>query len=86
MSTGAGARLTGEEGVKGVLRPGFLGDLTVLSEDHFAVPEPDIVHIESLLTVVGGRIVHAAAEYEGLDEELPPISRRMKAARPSGGR
>ncbi|KUO09319.1 amidohydrolase [Streptomyces sp. DSM 15324] len=74
MFTEAGAALTGEEGIKGVLRPGFLGDLAVLSEDYFTVPEQDIAHIESLLTVVGGRIVHAAAEYEGLDEELPPVS------------
>lgn len=74
MFTEAGAALTGESDVKGVLRPGFLGDLAVLSEDYFTVPEPDIAHIESLLTVVGGRIVYSAAEYEGLDEELPPVS------------
>jgi predicted amidohydrolase YtcJ len=74
MFTEAGAALTGEEDVKGVLRPGLLGDLAVLSEDYFTVPEPDIAHIESLLTVVGGRIVYAAAEYEGLDEVLPPVS------------
>ncbi|MGW0935590.1 amidohydrolase [Streptomyces sp. NPDC002666] len=74
MFTEAGASLTGEEEVKGVLRPGFLGDFAVLSEDYFTVPEPEIAHIESLLTVVGGRIVYAAAEYEGLDEKLPPVS------------
>ncbi|MFD0513821.1 amidohydrolase [Streptomyces aureus] len=72
MFTRAGAALTGEDEVKGVLRPGCYADLAVLSEDYFAVPEPDIAHIESLLTVTGGRIVYAAAEYEGLDEELPP--------------
>jgi predicted amidohydrolase YtcJ len=74
MFTRAGAALTGEDEVKGVLRPGCYGDLAVLSEDYFAVPEPDIAHIESLLTVTGGRIVYAAGEYEGLDEELPPVS------------
>ncbi|MEW1777226.1 amidohydrolase [Streptomyces sp. NPDC086777] len=74
MFTRAGAALTGEDEVKGVLRPGCYADLAVLSEDYFAVPEPDIAHIESLLTVTGGRIVYAAAEYEGLDEELPPVS------------
>ena len=74
MFTEAGASLTGEEEVKGVLRPGYLGDFAVLSEDYFTVPEPEIAHIESLLTVVGGRIVYAAAEYEGLDEKLPPVS------------
>ncbi|WEV29195.1 amidohydrolase [Streptomyces sp. 71268] len=74
MFTRAGAALTGEDEVKGVLRPGCYADLAVLSEDFFSVPEPDIAHIESLLTVAGGRIVYAAAEYEGLDEELPPVS------------
>ncbi|MFD9686330.1 amidohydrolase [Kitasatospora sp. NPDC059088] len=74
MYTTAGAALTGEQDVKGVLRPGCYGDLAVLTDDYFTVPEQDIPHIESVLTVVGGRIVHAAAEYEGLDEELPPVS------------
>ncbi|MET8824444.1 amidohydrolase [Streptomyces sp. NPDC004610] len=74
MFTRAGAVLTGEEQVKGVLRPGCYADLAVLSEDYFAVPEPEIAHIESLLTVTGGRIVYAAAEYEGLDEALPAIA------------
>ncbi|MFH8561270.1 amidohydrolase [Streptomyces sp. NPDC017988] len=74
MFTSAGAVLTGEEDRKGILRPGHLGDLAILSEDYFAVPEPEIAHIESLLTVVGGRVVYAAGEYEGLDEELPPVS------------
>nr|WP_316785000.1 amidohydrolase [Streptomyces sasae] len=85
MFTEAGAALTGEQDVKGVLRPGFLGDLAVLSEDYFTVPEPDIPHIESLLTVVGGRIVHATAEYEGLDEELPPVSPEWSPVAHFGG-
>ncbi|MCX4781685.1 amidohydrolase [Streptomyces sp. NBC_01264] len=74
MFTTAGARLTGEQDIKGILAPGRLADFAVLSEDYFAVPEPEIAHIESLLTVVGGRIVYAADAYEGMDEELPPVS------------
>ncbi|MFD9096666.1 amidohydrolase [Streptomyces collinus] len=74
MFTRAGAALTGESDVKGVLRPGCYADLAVLTEDFFTVPEPDIAHIESVLTVTGGRIVYATAEYTGLDEELPAIS------------
>ncbi|MFC3575491.1 amidohydrolase [Streptomyces yaanensis] len=74
MYTQAGAKLTGEQDVKGTLKPGFYGDLAILSDDFFAVPEQDIPHIESLLTVTGGRIVYAAAEYEGMDEEIPAIS------------
>ncbi|MGW1030517.1 amidohydrolase [Streptomyces sp. NPDC002577] len=85
MFTEAGAALTGENDVKGVLRPGCLGDLAVLSEDYFTVPEADIAHIESLLTVVGGRIVYATAEYEGLDEELPPLSPEWSPVAHFGG-
>jgi predicted amidohydrolase YtcJ len=74
LYTRGGARLTGEEDVKGILKEGFFGDLAILSDDYFTVPEQDIAHIESVLTVVGGRIVHAAAEYEGLDEAIEPVS------------
>ncbi|MEU9271488.1 amidohydrolase [Streptomyces sp. NPDC048251] len=73
MYTQAGARLTGEHEVKGVLKPGYYGDFAILSDDFFTVPEHDIPHIESLLTVTGGRIVYAAAEYEGLDEAIPAV-------------
>jgi hypothetical protein len=85
MFTRAGAVLTGEDEVKGVLRPGCFADLAVLSDDYFTVPEPDIAHIESLLTVVGGRIVYATAEYEGLDEELPPVSPEWSPVAHFGG-
>ncbi|MBZ9644693.1 amidohydrolase [Streptomyces sp. PSKA30] len=85
MFTRAGAALTGEEDVKGVLRPGCYADLAVLSDDYFTVAEPDIAHIESLLTVTGGRIVYAAAEYEGLDEELPPVSPEWSPVAHFGG-
>ncbi|MFE2060352.1 amidohydrolase [Streptomyces sp. NPDC059446] len=74
LYTRGGARLTGEQDVKGVLREGFYGDLAVLSDDFLTVPEAVIPGIESVLTVVGGRIVHAGAEYEGLDEAVPPVS------------
>jgi predicted amidohydrolase YtcJ len=73
MYTVAGAELTGEADVKGVLKEGCYADLAVLSEDFFAVPEEDISHIESLLTVVGGRIVYAAGEFEGLAAPLPAV-------------
>ncbi|WP_306918415.1 MULTISPECIES: amidohydrolase [unclassified Arthrobacter] len=74
MYTVAGAKLTGEENIKGVLREGFYGDLSILSDDFFAVEEQDIPHIEALATIVGGRIVYAAGDYEGQDEEIPAIS------------
>ncbi|MFD0378250.1 amidohydrolase [Streptomyces sp. NPDC127112] len=74
LYTRGGARLTGEDEVKGVLREGCYADLAVLSHDYFTVPAETIPDIESVLTVVGGRIVHAAAEYAGLEEEAPPVA------------
>ncbi len=74
LYTRGGAQLTGEQDVKGILREGFYGDLAILSDDYLTVPEAVIPDIESVLTVVGGRIVHAAAEYAGLDEPVPPVS------------
>ncbi|MEU8778919.1 amidohydrolase [Streptomyces sp. NPDC048606] len=74
LYTRGGARLTGEEDVKGVLREGYYADLAVLSRDYFSVPEEAIPDIESVLTVVGGRVVHGAQEYAGLDEAVPPIA------------
>ncbi|MGW6060950.1 amidohydrolase [Streptomyces sp. NPDC055189] len=85
MFTTAGAALTGEQERKGVLRPGFLGDLTVLSEDYFTVPDAEIARIEALLTVVGGRIVYAAGEYEGVDELLPPVTPEWSPVAHFGG-
>ncbi|MFF5408633.1 amidohydrolase [Streptomyces misionensis] len=85
MFTTAGAALTGEQDRKGVLRPGFLGDLAVLSEDYFAVADPEIAHIEALLTVVGGRVVYGAREYEGMDEEMPPVTPEWSPVAHFGG-
>lgn len=73
LYTSAGARLSGEGDVKGILKEDCYADLAVLSEDFFSVPDDDISHIESLLTVVGGRIVYAAGEFEGLAAPLPAV-------------
>ena len=59
---------------KGRIAPGRLADLVVLSDDYFAVAEPDIRHLESMLTVVGGRVVHGSGDYQGLAPPLPPVA------------
>ncbi|MBO0873827.1 MAG: amidohydrolase, partial [Pseudonocardia sp.] len=74
MYTHHGAKLTGEENIKGLLTPGFYADLAILSDDYFTVPDENIPHIESVLTIAGGQIVYAAAEYQGLDEQPEPVS------------
>ena len=54
------AWFSGEEEQKGAIVPGQLADLAVLSADYFSVPEDDIKGIESVLTMVGGKVVYAA--------------------------
>ena len=52
-----------DEGKRGSLEPGKLADLAVLSKDYMTVPLDQIESIESLLTMVGGKIVYAAGPY-----------------------
>jgi hypothetical protein len=35
------------------------------------VPESDIVHLRSVLTILGGQVVHGDGDYEGLAPDLP---------------
>jgi len=74
MYTVSGAKLSGEAGEKGTISVGKYADLAVLSADYFTVPDEDIPHIESVLTIVGGTIVHADDEYDGFAAPLPEIA------------
>ena len=44
----------------GSIEPGKLADLVVLDRDYFTVPDVQIKQIRSLMTIVGGRIVHGS--------------------------
>ena len=52
-----------DEKQRGSLEAGKLADLAVLSKDYMAAPVDQIGGIESLLTMVGGKIVYTAAPY-----------------------
>jgi hypothetical protein len=60
-----------ESGKKGALAPGQLADLVVLTDDYLSVPEEQIKSIESVLTIVDGKIVHATEEFAS--HTPPPI-------------
>ena len=49
-----------EEDQIGTIEAGKLADLAVLSDDYFTVPDEALKKIRSVLTVVGGNIVHDA--------------------------
>ncbi|MET8976389.1 amidohydrolase [Streptomyces sp. NPDC004539] len=73
LLTQGSATLSKENGDKGTLTPGALADLAVLTEDYLKVPDARIPGIESVLTMVDGRIVHAAAEFSALNPPLPAV-------------
>ena len=53
---------------RGSLEAGRLADLAVLSKDYLTVPVGEIGAIESLLTMVGGKVVYAAGPYEKFEK------------------
>ncbi|MBX5490279.1 MAG: amidohydrolase [Chloroflexi bacterium] len=55
-----GAYITFDERRKGVIAPGRLADLVVLGDDPLTCPTEAIRNLPVELTMVGGRIVHAA--------------------------
>lgn len=55
-----------DEDVRGSLDVGKWADLAVLSSDYMTVPLDQVGGIESMLTMVGGRIVYAAGPYGAL--------------------
>ena len=58
-----------DDDMRGSLEVGKLADLAVLSKDYMTVPVDQIGGIESVLTMVGGKVVYAAPGFEGLEEK-----------------
>jgi predicted amidohydrolase YtcJ len=59
--------MTFDEHERGSLEAGKLADLAVLDRDYMTIPIPEIAKIESVLTMVGGKIVHAADPFHQSD-------------------
>ncbi len=60
-----------EVGKKGRIKVGQLADLAVLSDDYLTVPETDIPHLRSVLTLLGGKVVFGEGDYAPLAPSLP---------------
>ena len=64
---------SGENGKKGAIAIGQLADISALTEDYFSVPEEQIKAIESVLTIVDGKIVYGAGEFQKLGPAPLPV-------------
>jgi len=56
-----------DEGKRGSLEVGKLADLAVLSKDYLTAPVEEIGRTESVLTMVGGKVVYASGAYQPLE-------------------
>jgi len=58
-----------DENARGSLEVGKLADCAVLSDDYMTVAVEKIGGLESVLTMVGGKIVYSAGPFDGLDKK-----------------
>jgi len=74
LITAGSAWMSGEEKLKGTIKRGQYADFVVLPEDYFTIDAEKIKRLESVLTVVNGKVVYGAGSYAPLAPELPPVS------------
>lgn len=85
LMTQGSAWFSGEEKLKGQLAKGQYADLVILPKDYFSIPEAEIKTLESALTVVNGRIVHAGADFGQYAPDLPPVQPEWSPVKHFGG-
>jgi len=59
--------------------------LAVLSADYFSIPDEEIKELESVLTLVGGKVVYAAADFSQLAPPALPVSPDWSPVKEYGG-
>jgi predicted amidohydrolase YtcJ len=69
MYTRNSAFMAHDDDRRGTLEPGKFADLAVLSADYLTAPVKEIGKIKSVLTMVGGEVVYAAAPFAELAAE-----------------
>ena len=73
LYTQGSAWFSQEETSKGTLENGMFGDIAVLSGDYFTIPEETINTLQSVLTIVDGKVVYAAGEYANMDPGMEEV-------------
>jgi hypothetical protein len=83
--TNGSAWFSSEEAIKGTLAPGSAADLAVLSDDYMRCPDENIKDIVSVMTVVAGKVVHGADEFEPFGPPPLPLSPDWSPVKEFGG-
>lgn len=71
LYTKGSAWFSNEQHKKGSIKVDQLADLAVLDQDYFSIPEEEIKGIESLMTIVAGKIVYARGAFSS--HTPPPV-------------
>ena len=71
--------------MKGRVTNGAYADLAVLSADYLSVAADEIPGIESILTFVDGKVVHAAEPFRALAPPAPAVSPNWSPVGQFGG-
>ena len=74
VMTHGSAWFSREQAVKGTIEPGRYADFAVLSDDFFSIEDEKIKNITAVLTVLGGEVVYADAEFKHLGPPELPVS------------
>jgi len=85
LYTVGSAWFSNEENMKGSIEVGKFADLAVLSADYFSIPADQIKGIESVQTIVGGKVGYGAGEFERLAPPTIPVSPSWSPVAKYGG-
>ncbi len=85
LYTQGSAWMSKEEAVKGTLEEGMYADFIILSDDYFTVPEQQIKSLQSVLTVVNGKVVYGSDEYAHLNPPIPAVTPDWSPVKYYGG-
>jgi predicted amidohydrolase YtcJ len=73
LYTSGSAWFSGEESEKGKLIKGMYADMSILSDDYFAIDADKVRNIESDLTIVNGKVVYGNGAFKALDPGIAPV-------------
>jgi len=85
LMTEGSAWMSGEEKLKGTLAKGQYADLVILPQDYFTMNVEKIKNLESSLTIVNGKVVYAAPEYQQYAPAKPEVAPDWSPVKYYGG-
>ncbi|NVM79838.1 hypothetical protein FHW83_005680 [Duganella sp. SG902] len=85
LMTQGSAWMSGEEKLKGTLAKGQYADLVILPQDYFTMDVEKIKNLEASLTIVNGKVVYAAPEYQRYAPARLPVQPDWSPVRHYGG-